>query len=81
MDRLLLLLLGVLPSVCRSRTDMVLENAALRHQLSMRAGRPRATAAAGWLWGVLRRPWGWWSEVLVFAAHATTRAEARAVQR
>ena len=33
MDRLLLLFLGVLRSACRSRAGLVLENAALRHQL------------------------------------------------
>jgi hypothetical protein len=35
MDRLLLLILGVVGSVCRSRADLVLENAALRHQLGV----------------------------------------------
>jgi putative transposase len=41
MDRLLLLLLGILRSACRGRADLVLENVALRHQLGvlMRAGR------------------------------------------
>jgi hypothetical protein len=56
MDRLLLLILGVVGSVCRSRADLVLENAALRHQLGvlMRAGRrPRVTAADRWFWVVL----------------------------
>jgi putative transposase len=74
MDRLLLLILGVVGSVCRSRADLVLENAALRHQLGvlMRAGRrPRVTAADRWFWVVLRRFWARWSEVLVFVKPET----------
>jgi hypothetical protein len=48
MDRLLLLLLGVLRSACRSRTDLVLENAALRHQLGvLMRGRPPAASDDG----------------------------------
>lgn len=49
MDRLLLLLLGVLHSACRSRADLVLENAALRRQLGvlMRAGRRSARGPGG----------------------------------
>jgi hypothetical protein len=38
MDRLLLLLLGILRSVCRRRADLMLENAALRHQLGVLCG-------------------------------------------
>jgi transposase InsO family protein len=74
MDRLLLLLLGVLRSVCRSRADLMLENAALRHQLAvlMRAGRrPRVTAADRWFWVILRRLWRRWSEVVVFVKPET----------
>src|SRR5258705_9521378 len=74
MDRLLLLLLGVLRSACRSRADLMLENAALRHQLGvlMRAGRrSRVTAADRWFWVVLRRLWSPWSEVLVFVKPET----------
>jgi hypothetical protein len=74
MDRLLLLLLGVLRSACRSRADLVLENAALRHQLGvlMRAGRrPPVTTADRWSWTVLRRIWARWSEVLVFVKPET----------
>jgi hypothetical protein len=69
MDRLLLLFLGVLRSACRSRAGLVLENAALRHQLGvlMRTRRrPRVTAADRWFWVVLRRLWRRWTEVLVF---------------
>jgi hypothetical protein len=47
MDRLLLLLLGILRSACRGRADLVLENVALQHQLGvlMQADRrPRVTA-------------------------------------
>jgi hypothetical protein len=74
MDRLLLLILGVVGSVCRSRADLVLENAALQHQLGvlMRAGRrPRVTAADRWFWVGLRRFWARWSEVLVFVKPET----------
>jgi hypothetical protein len=69
MDRLLLLFLGVLRSACRNRADLVLENAALRHQLGvlMRTQRrPRVTAADRWFWVVLRRLWRRWTDVLVF---------------
>src|SRR4051812_24537258 len=74
MDRLLLLLLGIVRSACHSRADLMLENAALRHQLGvlMRAGRrSRATAADRWFWVVLRRLWSRWSEVLVFVKPET----------
>jgi hypothetical protein len=74
MDRLLLLLLGILRSACRSRADLMLENAALRHQLGalVRAGRrPRITAADRWLWVVLHRLWSRWAEVLVFVKPET----------
>jgi transposase InsO family protein len=74
MDRLLLLLLGALRSACRSHADLVLENAALRHQLGvlMRAGRrPRVMAADRCFWVVLRRLWTRWSEVLVFVKPET----------
>jgi hypothetical protein len=74
MDRLLLLLLGILRSACRGRADLVLENAALRHQLGvlMQAGsRPRVTAADRGFWVVLRRFWRRWSEVLVFVKPET----------
>src|SRR4026208_1830423 len=60
MARALLLLLGVLRSACRSRADLMLENAALRHQLGVltRAGRrPRVTIADRWFWVVLHRLW------------------------
>jgi len=64
MDRLLLLILGVVGSVCRSRADLVLENAVLRHQLGvlMRAGRrPRVTAFGAGIAGIQsrqdREPW------------------------
>src|SRR3954469_8676675 len=74
MDRLLLLLLGILRSACRSRADLMLENAALRHQLGalIRAGRrPRIRAADRWLRVVLHRLWSRWSGVLVFVKPET----------
>src|SRR5262249_52107547 len=63
-----------LRSACRSRTDLMLENAALRHQLCVltRARRrPRMTAADRWFWVVLHRLWRRWSEVLVLVKPET----------
>lgn len=74
MDRLLLLLLGILRSACRGRADLVLENVALRHQLGVlmqAARRPRVTAVDRGFWVVLRRLWPRWSEVLVFVKPET----------
>jgi len=74
MARALLMLLGVLRSACRSHADLMLENAALRHQLGVltRTGRrPRVTAADRWFWVVLHRLWRRWSEVLVLVKPET----------
>jgi hypothetical protein len=68
------MLLGVLRSACRSHADLMLENAALRHQLGVltRTGRrPRVTAADRWFWVVLHRIWRRWSEVLVIVKPET----------
>src|SRR5215813_12107674 len=64
----------VLRSACRSRTDLMIENAALWHQLCVltRARRrPRMTAADRWFWVVLHRLWRRWSEVLVLVKPET----------
>lgn len=74
MIRLALLLLGVLSSAFRSRADLLIENLALRQQLSVVASsnrRRRITAADRLFWVVLQRVWSRWSEVLLFVKPET----------
>jgi hypothetical protein len=69
MIRLVLLLVGALRALLRRRSDLVLENLALRQQvavLAARGGRPRITIFDRWLWTTLRRCWSRWADVLVF---------------
>lgn len=52
MTRLFLLLLGAVRALVRRRSDLVLENLALRQQvaaLAAKGGRPRVTAVDRWL--------------------------------
>jgi transposase InsO family protein len=74
MARLVLLLLEVVRALMRPRSDLVLENLALRQQLAVmvRSGRrPRITIADRWFWVMLRRCWSHWAEVLVFVKPET----------
>ncbi|MEO6025906.1 MAG: integrase core domain-containing protein [Candidatus Binatia bacterium] len=74
MLRAIALLLGTLRSGCRSRTDLLFENLALRQQLAVfvQSGRrPRIATADRWLWIVLRRLWSRWSDVLIFVQPET----------
>jgi transposase InsO family protein len=67
----------VLHSICaafRRRSDLLLENVALRQQLAalaVRGRRPRLTAADRWFWLALRRCWSRWTEVLVIVKPET----------
>jgi hypothetical protein len=63
------LLLGALFALVRRRSDLVLENLALRQQVATliaKGGRPRINAFDRWLWTTLRRGWSRWAEVLAF---------------
>src|SRR5438552_1277640 len=74
MIRVLVLLLGAVRALVRRRSDLVLENLALRQQvaaLAAKGGRPRITAVDHWFWIALRRWWSHWTEVLVFVKPET----------
>jgi len=74
MARLVLLLLGVVRALMRPRSDLLLENLALRQQLAVlvpSGRRPRITAVDRWFWVMLRRCWSRWSEVLIFVKPET----------
>ena len=68
-------MLGVLVALCRSRRDLVLENAALRHQLqaALRTNpRPRLRQRDRILWVWLVRVWpGGWQQHLSIVQPAT----------
>ena len=69
MMRLFLLLMGAIRALVRGRSDLVLENLALRQQvatLAAKGGRPRITPVDRWFWTTLRRCWSRWTDVLVF---------------
>jgi putative transposase len=74
MARVVLLLLGVVRAAFRRRSDLVLENLALRQQLAVLAHsgrRPRVTTVDRWFWIALRRCWSRWTDVLVFVKPET----------
>src|SRR6266568_612956 len=74
MIRLVLLLLGGIRAIVGRRSDLVLENLALRQQVAALAAkrpRPRIAAADRWFWIALRRCWSRWTEVLVFVKPET----------
>jgi putative transposase len=73
MVRLILLLLGVVRAAVHSRSNLVLENVALRQQVAVlaRRRRPRLTAVDRWFWMALRRCWSKWTEVLVLVKPET----------
>jgi hypothetical protein len=62
MVRLIVLLLGVIRAAISSRSNLVLENLALRQQVVAlaRSRRPRLTAVDRWFWMALRRCWSKW---------------------
>src|SRR5260370_42417170 len=74
MLRFSLLLLAAVRAAFLARTELVVENLALRHQLStfVHCGRrPRVGVADRVLWVTLRRVWASWSEVLLFVRPET----------
>ncbi len=69
-----LLLLATVRAAFLACTELVVENLALRHQLStfVHCGRrPRVGVADRVLWVTLRRVWARWSEVLLFVRPET----------
>ena len=67
LDRLALMLRW-LRAVCRLRSDLALENLALRQQLtvlSRRHPRPRLTTGDRFFWVMLRRVWVKWTDPLI----------------
>jgi len=57
---------AALPAVCRERSELALENIALRHQLEVLSrGRPRLRPADRLLWSWLSRAWPRWRRHLV----------------
>jgi hypothetical protein len=74
MIRVLLLVLGVARSLVRRRSDLVLENLALRQQVAAlvaKGARPRITHLDRWLWIALRRFWSRSTVVLLFVKPET----------
>jgi transposase InsO family protein len=74
MARVFLLLLDVVRAAFRRRSDLVLENLALRQQVAVLTDsgrRPRITTVDRWFWIALRRCWSRWTEVLVFVKPET----------
>ena len=72
-----MLLLAALTTTCRTRADLVAENLALRHQVSVlrrSVARPRLTRWDRLLWVFLRRLWPRWRECLEIAKPATVVA-------
>ena len=74
MFRLFLVLLSSVPSATRPRHTLLVENAALRHQLAVaprRGGRVRLSAADRVFWVLLRRRWSGWRDALVIVRPET----------
>jgi hypothetical protein len=74
MLRLLRLLLVLFSRFFRSRRDLVLENLALRQQLSVlerRHPRPRIAAPDKLFWVMLRRLWAGWKSASIFVQPET----------
>jgi len=74
MLRLLRALLPTLRSALRTRTDLALENLALRQQLAalrQQPKRPQVRFADRLFWAWLSRFWGRWREALVFVQPET----------
>jgi hypothetical protein len=74
MIRILVLVGAALRALVHGRSELVLENLALRQQVAVLAAkttRPRIGAVDRWFWLALRRCWSRWSEVLVFVKPET----------
>lgn len=74
MSAVILVLLRALISGCRSRRRLLLENLALRHQLTVlrrQTRRPKLRPADRWLWLALRRWWPDWQRALVLVQPQT----------
>lgn len=74
MLKLMRLLLRVFRSVFRSRTDLILENVALRQQIAVlcRAKRrPRLLPEDRGFWVLLRRVWARWATALIIVKPGT----------
>jgi hypothetical protein len=74
---LLLMLMRAARALIRRRSDLVLENLALRQQVAAfaaRGRRPRLPPVDRWFWRMLRRSWSRWTEVLVFVKPETSCA-------
>jgi hypothetical protein len=74
MAHVILLPLGSVRAAFRRRSDLVLENLALRQQvavLARRVRRPRITTVDRWFWIALRRCWSRWTEAIVFVKPET----------
>ena len=67
MLRLVAVVIRSFASLVRSRRELLLENLALRQQLTtmVQKGRPRIRTADRIFWVALRRVWSRWAEVLV----------------
>jgi transposase InsO family protein len=74
MVRFVFLVFDTLRASLSSRSDLVLENLALRQQLSCLSDprrRPQIGVFDRWFWMALRRSWSRWTEVLVFVKPET----------
>src|SRR2546428_146908 len=74
MARLVLLLIYAIRAAVRSRSELVLENLALRQQVAVLARSGKRSRIAGvdrWFWVTLRRYWSRWSEMLVIVKPET----------
>jgi hypothetical protein len=81
MLRLLRLLVATFTRCFRSRRDLLLENLALRQQLSAlkrRHSRPRPTTSDKLFWVVLRRLWPGWKQALILVQPETVVRRHRA---
>ncbi|MES2222519.1 MAG: integrase core domain-containing protein [Acidobacteriota bacterium] len=74
MPRMLSLFFGLMPSAFCSRHELLLENLALRQQLSVlkaRLPQPRLSAADKFFWVLLRRLWPRWKRALILVQPET----------
>ncbi|MES2390197.1 MAG: hypothetical protein V4555_01050 [Acidobacteriota bacterium] len=68
MPRMLSLFFGLMSSAFRSQRNLLLENLALRQQLSdlkARHRKPKLSAADKFFWVLLRRLWRGWKQALI----------------
>jgi hypothetical protein len=74
MSEVIWVLLRSLLSGCQSRRRLLLENLALRHQLTVlrrQSRKPRLGQADRFLWLILRRRWPDWQRALVLVQPQT----------